>query len=239
LCPSVHPESATATGSTAARAAGQRRHETIYGVRWRVLLPIKRLHESKTRLAGATHLPSDHPDLVRALQLDTLAAVSTAQKMESASIVGIYVISDEPPSPLPDGVTVLADFGGGLNGALAAAAAELVARFPTDGVAGMVADLPAMRPAELLGALALATDHPRAFVPDRTGTGTTMLTAAPGRDLRPMFGAGSAHRHRESGAVALEAGPSLRTDVDTVADLQRCLVLGVGERTASMVAHLV
>jgi 2-phospho-L-lactate guanylyltransferase len=208
-------------------------------VRWRVLLPIKRLDQSKTRLAGATHLPGDHPDLVRALQLDTLAAVATARAMEGAGISGVYIVSDEPPTPLPDGVTVLPDFGGGLNSALAAAAAELAERYPADGVAAMVADLPAMRPAELLAALAQATEYPRAFVPDRTGTGTTMLTAAPGLVLRPMFGAGSADHHRESGAAALSAGSSLRSDVDTVADLQRCLVLGVGEHTASMVAHLV
>ena len=47
-----------------------------------------------------------------------------------------------------------------------------------------------------------------------------MLAAGPGVDLDPHFGAGSARRHEESGAVPVRAAlPSLRRDVDTDADL--------------------
>jgi 2-phospho-L-lactate guanylyltransferase len=207
-------------------------------VRWRVLIPVKTLEESKSRLAGATQSASRHPELVRALQFDTIAAVVAAAATDD-TIAAIYLVADEPPSPLPIGVSVLADPGGGLNRALAGAAADIAAQHPQDGIAAMVADLPALRPEELLAALSDASAFDRAFVRDRSGTGTTTLTAGPGQPLNPLFGDGSANRHRDSGAVEVPAGPSLRADVDTAADLQQCLVLGVGEHTADLVAHLI
>jgi 2-phospho-L-lactate guanylyltransferase len=213
-------------------------HGTIDRVRWRVLIPIKQLGESKTRLTGATQPPSRHPDLVRALQLDTIDAVATAR--EGADVIAaIYLVTDQPPIPLPPKVTVLSDPGGGLNAALAHAARGTQREHPEDGVAAMVADLPALRPDDLLAALAMAGQVDRAFVADLGGTGTTMLTVGPNISLDPMFGPDSAALHRKSGAIELATGDSLRCDVDTAAELQRCMQLGVGEHTAQMVGHLV
>jgi 2-phospho-L-lactate guanylyltransferase len=207
-------------------------------VRWRVLIPIKQLDESKSRLTGAAQPPSRHPDLVRALQLDTIAAVAEARKLGTV-IAGIYLVSDQPPEQLPFGLTVLSDPGGGLNAALAHAAHQIHAEHQQDGVAAMVADLPALRPDELLKALTTAQQFDRAFVPDLVGSGTTMLTVGPGRALQPRFGPDSAALHRASGANELVAGDSVRCDVDTAADLQRCIQLGLGTHTARMVAHFV
>jgi 2-phospho-L-lactate/phosphoenolpyruvate guanylyltransferase len=222
----------------ARRAAGIGCHGTIGHVRWRVLIPIKQLDESKSRLSGTAQPPSRHPELVRALQLDTLAAVVQARDL-STVIAGIYLVTEQPPEQLPFQLTVLSDPGGGLNAALAYAAGEIHAEHQQDGVAAMVADLPALRPAELLAALTAAQQFDRAFVPDLAGSGTTMLTGGPGRALQPQFGPESAALHRASGATELVAGDSLRCDVDTAADLQRCLQLGLGAHTARMVAHLV
>jgi 2-phospho-L-lactate guanylyltransferase len=65
-----------------------------------------------------------------------------------------------------------------------------------------------------------ARKYPRAFVRDKDGSGTTLLTACNAIDLVPLYGAGSANAHLKSGAVELEAGMSIRFDVDTQADLE-------------------
>lgn len=202
-----------------------------------MLIPIKPAVSAKTRLQGATREWADHLDLVRAIQLDTLtAAAATAG---SDLVAGVYVVAGQPMVDAPSGTRWLADGGGGLNAALDAAAAELAQAHPTDGVAAMVADLPALRPHDLLDVLQAALTAGRGFVADAVGTGTTLLAAAGGRPLQAAFGAGSAARHAASGALSLPAAIGIRQDVDTAEDLQRCLRLGVGAHTADMVAHLI
>jgi 2-phospho-L-lactate/phosphoenolpyruvate guanylyltransferase len=95
----------------------------------------------------------------------------------------------------------------------------------------LLGDLPALRADELALVLTAAGRHERAFVADRDATGTTLLTAAPGVGLEPAFGPASAARHRASGAIPLNAPASVRTDVDTAADLRTALDLGVGPAT--------
>jgi 2-phospho-L-lactate guanylyltransferase len=123
----------------------------------------------------------------------------------------------------------------GLNAALTEAAAHATRCWPEDGVAALVGDLPALRPDALSAALRDAAGHARAFVPDATGTGTTLLAARPGTPLDPAFGAESATRHAR-GAVSLAAEAGLRQDVDTAADLRAAARLGVGPATAAVLA---
>ena len=119
----------------------------------------------------------------------------------------------------------------GLNPALTHGAARL-----TGPVAALSSDLPALRPGELGAALAAASRHPRAYVPDAQGHGTTLLTAA-GVPLDPRFGAQSAAAHAASGAVLLDGDwPGLRRDVDTADDLRAAVGLGAGRHTASVLA---
>lgn len=214
-------------------------------MQWRVVVPIKRGAPAKTRLRPATREQAHHAELVRAIQLDTLGAVLALQT--HPLLGGLFVVSGEvsaeafgqPATMLPAGIEVLPDAGGGLNTALAAAAAELSRRFPGDGVAALVADLPALRAADLLAVLRRAPATGRGFVRDLDGSGTTLLTAGPGEPLGPLFGPDSAQRHLDSGACELDAAASLRCDVDSAADLRRCLQLGVGMLTSQLVAHLV
>ncbi|PWR10558.1 2-phospho-L-lactate guanylyltransferase, partial [Micromonospora acroterricola] len=77
----------------------------------------------------------------------------------------------------------------------------------------------------------------RRCVPDAPGGGTVLLAAPPGVPLDPRFGVGSAAAHAASGALPLTGDwPSLRRDVDTAADLTAAARLGLGPRTAALLA---
>jgi 2-phospho-L-lactate guanylyltransferase len=200
---------------------------------WTLVIPVKPLGTAKTRLRGA--LPSvPHERLVLALALDTVAAARDCAEVcvicddpavgREAAALGARVLPDEPRA--------------GLNAALSFGAA---AAYRTDQwVGALAADLPALRPADLAGALATAAAAPgRAYVADAGGTGTTLLAAAPGAELDPRFGPGSAAAHTASGARPLHGDwPSLRRDVDTDTDLADAARLGLGPRTARLVASL-
>ncbi len=125
----------------------------------------------------------------------------------------------------------------GLNGVLSAVSERLGAEEPGLAVAALVADLPALRTDELRRALAAAAHVARGFVADAAGTGTTLLTAAPGVGLDPRFGPRSRAAHAASGAIALEPGPvpGLRRDVDTEVDLWDAGRLGLGPASARLV----
>lgn len=210
-------------------------------MQWRVLVPIKHSTLAKTRLRAATSEQAQHAELVRAIQLDTLDAVLALRT--HPLLGGLFVVTGSDPAQpapaLPAGIEILPDAGGGLNPALAAAAAELSRRFPADGVVAMVGDLPALRAADLLAVLHQAPAVGRSFVRDVDGSGTTLLAAGPHSRLMPLFGPDSARRHLASGARELDAAASLRCDVDSAADLRRCLELGVGMLTSQLVAGLV
>jgi 2-phospho-L-lactate/phosphoenolpyruvate guanylyltransferase len=122
----------------------------------------------------------------------------------------------------------------GLNPALAHGAASLRARHPQAALAALNADLPALRPEELALVLNTASRSPRAFLADAAGTGTTLLSALPDHALRPLFGPRSRYGHRASGAaeIVLPDVNTVRQDVDTAADLDVAVALGVGPFTA-------
>ena len=178
-----------------------------------LVVPVKPLHAAKTRLRGvADHGvgdPDAHAALALALAHDTVAAVLAARTVRR-----LLVISSDPvvaAELAAVGVEVAPDVVGGLNAALLHGAAILREADPGTPVGALQADLPALRPSELDEALhdaaaLFASGARRAFCPDAQGTGTTLLLAAAGAPLDPRFGAGSAARHRASGAVPLVAG---------------------------------
>ncbi|MEV0212357.1 NTP transferase domain-containing protein [Micromonospora sp. NPDC050695] len=128
--------------------------------RWAVVVPVKRLAAAKSRLRGA--LPGvPHEELALALAADTLRAVLACPAVAEVRVVtddarvaavaratGARVLADEPDS--------------GLNAAFRHGAAA----GPAGWVAGLTADLPALRPAELAAAL-LAAEKPAAESPGR------------------------------------------------------------------------
>jgi 2-phospho-L-lactate guanylyltransferase len=195
-----------------------------------VLLPVKPPAYGKSRLTAV-------PDAVRhelaeAFALDTAAACLAAPAVGAVLAVTddaffAAALGDLGCAAIPDGVV------GDLNATLAQAAAEATRRWPLWQPAAMCGDLPALHVDDLETALSEAVRGP-AFVADADGTGTTLYTA-PAADFSPRFGPDSARLHGISGAVPVSGDlASLRRDVDTFADLEAALALGVGPRTAAV-----
>jgi len=203
-------------------------------VPWTLVIPVKRTAIAKSRLAAA--YPQHRPELARSFAVDTTAAA-----LASPLVRAVLVVTDDPgvaADVTAVGARVVPDLpGAGLNEALEHGAAAAATEFPESGVAALSADLPALRPAELTLALAAAVDQ-RNFVIDLPGSGTTMLTAAPGVSLDPRFGVGSALAHQASGALPITLADiiSVRRDVDTAADLAHAVQLGVGPETAEVMS---
>jgi 2-phospho-L-lactate guanylyltransferase len=207
-----------------------------------LVVPVKRLHEAKSRLRGAadrgTGDATTHARLTLALAHDTVAAVQAARLVRRLLVVsadptvaaelaavGVQVV---PDGPVP-----------GLNAAYTHGAALLRAADPATPVGALQADLPALHPEELDEAIAAFTAAAarRAFVADAEGTGTTLLLVAGGEPLEPRFGVGSARDHTRGGAVELGgAWPGLRRDVDTSADLRAAADLGLGAHTRAVLS---
>jgi 2-phospho-L-lactate guanylyltransferase len=202
-------------------------------VRWTVVIPAKALPEAKSRLAPASSEPAAHHRLVAAIRADTISSAQAA-----TGVARVLVVADraEAGADLPAGIDVFVQHAAGLNAALGEAAEHAARQWPADGVAALVGDLPALRPDELAAALRAAATVPAAYVADAEGTGTTLLTAAPGTPLRPGFGPGSARRHAGH-AVSVPGGAGLRRDVDTAQDLDDAAAVGLGPATASALAE--
>lgn len=207
------------------------------------MIPIKALPAAKSRLGDATGDAAAHARLVAAIRADTLAAVRA-----TPTVARVVVITDRaaPTGGADSGgaagdgptATIVGDVNlgqtqAGLNAAVREAAGYCARRWPADGLAALVGDLPALRPDELASALAAAAHHRRAYVADAAATGTTLLTSTAPIELAPSFGVGSARRHAAV-AAALDAGPGLRLDVDTAADLAAAAALGVGPATRAV-----
>ncbi|MFJ9668609.1 2-phospho-L-lactate guanylyltransferase [Streptomyces sp. NPDC101219] len=207
-------------------------------MQWTLVVPLKPLAQAKSRLSDTAD-DGLRPGLALAFAQDTVAAA-----LACPAVRGVVVVTDDVPAgralaALGAGV-VPDEPRDGLNAALAHGAALVRARQPAGAVAALNADLPALRPEELARVLEGASAFPRAFLSDAAGTGTTLLSAAPGQELRPRFGVGSRAAHRASGAVELrpDGVDSVGQDVDTGEDLRAALALGVGPRTAAAAARL-
>lgn len=120
---------------------------------------------------------------------------------------------------------VAVDHEGGLNEAITAA-------LGAGRSAVLLPDVPAVRPEQLAQVLAASESG---FVPDRAGTGTTLLF---GTGLLPRFGPGSAARHEAAGWRRISmAECGLTVDVDTAADLEIARSLGLGPHTAEVLTQ--
>jgi len=197
-----------------------------------LIIAVKRLSQAKTRLAPV-FADGVREQVVLAMLVDTITAAQGVAAVHSITVVtpdetaaaavrdlGADVLADPTPPGHPDP----------LNTAVAAAWTAVTNHTPNAVV--LQGDLPALRSVELGEALAQARTHPRSFVTDRHGTGTSALFAF-GVPLDPRFGAQSAAWHRDSGAVELSGDwPGLRCDIDTPDDLQQARQLGVGDATA-------
>jgi 2-phospho-L-lactate guanylyltransferase len=198
--------------------------------RWWVVVPVKRASSAKSRLQAPLSVP--HVQLARAVALDTLAAVAGTPGVRWAVVTGDREVAAWSRA---HGGLVVVDPGGGLNAAaLAGVAAVPLAGAAAVGVAVLLGDVPALRPADLTAALRLCARHPRAAIADHRGDGTVLLAARRGADLAPSFGPGSAARHAADGVLLTPRLPRLRRDVDDAADLAAAVRLGVGPHTLAV-----
>jgi 2-phospho-L-lactate guanylyltransferase len=203
-----------------------------------LVIPLKHLARAKSRLSDTAD-DGVRPGLALAFAQDTVAAALACPAVGDVAVVtddtlagrelralGARIVPDEPR--------------GGLNAALAHAAAVVRSARPESALAALNADLPALRPQELARVLDAAAEFPRAFLADAAAIGTTLLAARADTELRPAFGLDSRARHRASGAAELPLAEvdSVRQDVDTGEDLRAALALGVGPRTAAAAARL-
>lgn len=178
-------------------------------------MPLKPAASGKSRL-GSTE------QVVRQIGIDTVRAAVAAPGVVEVVVVTADPVTAAALSAVPR-VRVIRELAPrGIRLAIAAALATL----PTGtGRAVLLGDLPALRPADLARALVAARRHPRAFVADAPGTGTTLVTARPGVSWRSAFGRASASRHRALGLVPVPVPlrSSLRHDVDTPRQLARAI----------------
>ena len=210
-------------------------------VRWTLVVPVKDARLGKTRLAE--HL--DGPEriaLVRAMAADTLAAAAATVQVDRL----IVVTGDSEVARVARGTRgVVVDVVDeadpqGLDAAIRAGIDRALSLDEQHGLGVLLGDLPALRSRDLGAVLDAAAAHPRSFVADFDGTGTTLLMARPGTPLDPCFGPGSAREHAERGHVELDVplGSSVRRDVDVQADLWAVSLLGPGPCTRAVLDDL-
>jgi 2-phospho-L-lactate guanylyltransferase len=194
-----------------------------------VIIAVKRLSEAKSRLSELFDA-AGRERVVLAMLVDTITAAHAVDGVTSITVVtpdptaaaaaralGALTVDDPTPAQHTDP----------LNNAIRVAHSHL--RSPD--VAVLQGDLPSLQSSEFAAALAAARAHPRSFVADHSGTGTCALFAF-AVPLNPLFGADSARRHRDDGAVELTGDwPGLRCDIDTPDDLAVARRLGVGAHT--------
>ena len=136
---------------------------------WVVVIPVKRaeIGKSRLRLPGVEREP-----LARAIALDTVEAAAGCERVAEVIVVTSDEITATALRLLPR-VRVVRDRGEGLGAAIELGVSAAPGTRPR---AVMLGDLPALRPDELARALAFASSHPRAFVPDAEGTGSVLAT---------------------------------------------------------------
>ena len=190
----------------------------------RVVVPVKRFELAKQRLSPAVSV-EQRMSLVRDMAETVLRELAA-----STSHDGVLVVSgEESLRPLAAQLSFdyLDDPGGGLNAAIAAAIARAM-RGDCKDIAIVHADLPLFTAREFdrLAAAHLAGPKRKmTIVPDRWNDGTTIRFCRPADAVPPLYGPGSARRHREFAierGLAVEDSPSatLSVDCDTAEDLR-------------------
>lgn len=204
--------------------------------RWCLVVPVKRLELAKTRLTGDVDA---RVALALAFAADTVSAALVVPEVAAVVVVTDDAVAATALRRL--GADVIDDVpDAGLNPALRHGAAHAARLHPGHGIGALSADLPALRPAELGRALQRALAHGIAVVPDVAGTGTTAYFVGPGTEFAPAFGADSLRAHAAAGAAVLADDDleSVRRDVDTRADLEQAIELGLGPHTTAVLAEV-
>jgi 2-phospho-L-lactate/phosphoenolpyruvate guanylyltransferase len=176
--------------------------------RWQAVVPIR-------EGAGKSRLQED---LTAVFARDTLEALLANSEIDLTFVVG----RDFPELP----VTHVDDPGGGLNAAIVQAL-----KLTTGPTLVVLGDLPTLRSEDLYPIFDQASLVATGFVPDHTGSGTTMITINTDQIPSLHFGADSASKFAAAGFIELSASDHARCDIDTQEDLLRAQSLGLGIHT--------
>lgn len=185
---------------------------------WTAVVPIRDFHTGKSRLRGYL------PDRIVNQVARQLAKRTIAELQDCRAIRRILVVSDVDLSEglVEEGVDHLVQRPGGrLNAAVREGLIAARAHRMDSPILVTHADLPYVTGSEYTNLIrklnAIGEDT---YVPDRTGTGTTMLALHPGSTRCPSFGSGSGPRHEEHGfrRIELSQDSGLRNDLDTITD---------------------
>jgi 2-phospho-L-lactate/phosphoenolpyruvate guanylyltransferase len=201
---------------------------------WRILIPVKRLTDAKTRIDLD---PQMRADLALAMCCDVVAAANNAPNVERVQVISADPRVAAAVRPLGANLREVPVGVRGLNEELAAALAGVPAY---RGVAMLMADLPCLTSdlvAEILDAAPLTR---ASFVSDLADQGTTMLLHPPGIRVAPRFGHRSAIAHGDI-ATRLSGDQSwvgARRDVDTMNDLASVAQLRCNPVTRSFLRSL-
>lgn len=211
-------------------------HDTIMPVRpqrlstWQLVVPIKSRYAAKSRLVPPSGV--SRSDLALAFARDTLTAIA---EVVSADRLFVVTSDDQIRAQLRiGGAHVVDDPGRGLNRAVEAGVAVAQENDSAAPVGILLGDLPALTPGDLRSALAACAATESAVVPDRSGTGTVLLTHQEAGRLAPRFGHGSALRHGQTARRLDLDLPRLRTDVDDLESLLQAVAMGLGRHTAAV-----
>ncbi len=185
------------------------------------IVPVKRFHEAKQRLAPGID-EERRIALAMAMLEDVLEAIAAARTIERTIVVTGDPAAQEIASAASAEVVPDPADGGHVEAALAG-----IARAEVEGAECVVllpGDCPLLDPRDLDRLLTGLPDPFVAIVPDRHGEGTNALALSPPTAIRPAFGEGSCALHvaaaREAGTpFAVEELASLGLDLDTPADL--------------------
>jgi 2-phospho-L-lactate guanylyltransferase len=187
---------------------------------WAVV-PIKALDQAKSRLALVMG-PADRRALVLEMLRHTLSVLRSSDGLRGIVVIGPDLEVGEVA--LAQGAEFLPESGaGGLNGALAQAAASMAVR-QAHGMLVIPGDLPQLRHSSIRELVRLALPRGVVIAPDRQELGTNALLVTP-PDLIPFcFGPDSFRQHLAA-ARAVGVTPivvrsrDLAMDVDVPKDL--------------------
>lgn len=217
---------------------------------WVAIVPAKGTPHAKSRLV----LPGIGPDIATAFVFDTVSALRSSALVQDVFVVtadegiavavqelGAIVIQENsaPAAGGPAGIGEPAIPQDPLNRAIAQGITAARDRAGEVDLAIVVGDLACLATADVDVVLTLAREHRHSMIPDKDGTGTTILLARAGEPLTPRFGMGSRVAHESSGHVPLDVPleSTVRRDVDTAEDLTEALSLGVGPYTRALIAR--
>ena len=189
------------------------------------IIPVKRLNLAKRRLADVL-APDERRELVLSMLQDVLRNLTQCRFITGASIVSSDTSLRTQAAAF--GVEYLSENEQDLNAAMRQGAAYARSR-GLEEVVLLPADVPLITAEEMDSWVAGRAREPGInIVSDRAGDGTNGLLVSPPELIDFHYGPGSFSLHcqaaRAAGARVTEDDiPSLRLDIDTVADLERLL----------------